>query len=542
MIIQCDQCNTKFKLDDAKVPDKGVKVRCARCKNIFLVQKEAPAEEPDFDFLLSGLGAPSPGAGTDLPQEGGAPPAPAGGEEGGIFGELPETGMGEASEQSVASDDQHAGRDDFGEDFFSFKEETSAQEEKGPERGEFPFEEEAAAPTDTGVTAESAKGETGEFDFGEYPVTEGESAAAQSVGSGTPAGAAAEAESFDFGAVDFGPGESLEALAGKVPDVAAGEEEKEELFPPAEPPPLPHDDDQGVEWEAKPAAESAGEFVFSTEALPSMAKDEAESLSMVAEEEKQEAGMSPADLAGLLAERAEVAAETAKEQVEKPEQETAPVTPAPAVEQEPAPPVVPVIPSAEEELPPLAISTRKKGSSVLPVAVTAIAILIVLAVAGLGFYVFKEGPAAFDKLGLSSLAKLLGMETFEAGSITVKNPQGAFMVNKEAGEIFVISGEAVNNFKVARASIQVKATVLGPKGEALVQKTAYCGNFLSREQLTTLPMAQIDEAMGSPFGDSLANLGVQPGKGIPFVIVFSGVPKNAGEFSVEVVGSTLASQ
>jgi hypothetical protein len=178
----------------------------------------------------------------------------------------------------------------------------------------------------------------------------------------------------------------------------------------------------------------------------------------------------------------------------------------------------------------------------LPVAVTAIAILIVLAVAGLGFYVFKEGPAAFDKLGLSSLAKLIGMETFEAGSITVKNPQGAFMVNKEAGEIFVVRGEAVNNFKEARASIQVKATVLGAKGEALVQKSAYCGNLLSREQLATLPMAKIEEAMESPFGDSLANLGVRPGKGIPFVIVFSKVPKNAGEFSVEVVGSTLASQ
>jgi hypothetical protein len=212
------------------------------------------------------------------------------------------------------------------------------------------------------------------------------------------------------------------------------------------------------------------------------------------------------------------------------------------VEQETVPPVVQVIPDSDEELPPLAISTRKKGNSVLPVAVTAIAILIVLAVAGLGFYVFKEGPAAFDKLGLASLAKLLGMKTSEAGSITIKNPQGAFMVNKEAGEIFVVSGEAVNNFKEARASIQVKATVLGTQGEALLQKTAYCGNSLSKEQLATLPMSQIEEAMASPFGDSLANLGVQPGKGIPFVIVFSRVPKSAGEFSVEVVGSTLASQ
>ncbi len=59
MIIQCDQCNTKFKLDDAKVPDKGIKVRCAKCKHVFMVQKETSSEEPDLDFLLSGLGAPA---------------------------------------------------------------------------------------------------------------------------------------------------------------------------------------------------------------------------------------------------------------------------------------------------------------------------------------------------------------------------------------------------------------------------------------------------------------------------------------------------
>src|SRR5512137_2324291 len=175
MIIQCDQCNTKFKLDDAKVPDKGVKVRCAKCKNIFLVQKEAPVEEPDFDFLLSGLGAPSPDAGTDLPQEGGAAPSPPRGDEGGMFGELPDAKMGAGAETSAATEEQHAGRDDFGEDFFAFKKETSAPEEGVHERGEFPFEEEEAAPTDTAATEERAKGETGEFDFGEYPFTEGES-------------------------------------------------------------------------------------------------------------------------------------------------------------------------------------------------------------------------------------------------------------------------------------------------------------------------------------------------------------------------------
>jgi predicted Zn finger-like uncharacterized protein len=37
MIIQCEQCQTKFKLDDSKVADKSIKVRCARCRHVFSV-------------------------------------------------------------------------------------------------------------------------------------------------------------------------------------------------------------------------------------------------------------------------------------------------------------------------------------------------------------------------------------------------------------------------------------------------------------------------------------------------------------------------
>ena len=40
MIIQCEQCLTKFKLDDAKVKAKGVKVRCAKCRHVFTVTKQ----------------------------------------------------------------------------------------------------------------------------------------------------------------------------------------------------------------------------------------------------------------------------------------------------------------------------------------------------------------------------------------------------------------------------------------------------------------------------------------------------------------------
>ena len=37
MVITCASCLTKFNLDDARIPQKGVKVRCSRCRQVFYV-------------------------------------------------------------------------------------------------------------------------------------------------------------------------------------------------------------------------------------------------------------------------------------------------------------------------------------------------------------------------------------------------------------------------------------------------------------------------------------------------------------------------
>ena len=50
MIIQCEKCATKFRLDDAKVTDNGVKVRCSRCRQVFTVYKEELSDGLPEDF------------------------------------------------------------------------------------------------------------------------------------------------------------------------------------------------------------------------------------------------------------------------------------------------------------------------------------------------------------------------------------------------------------------------------------------------------------------------------------------------------------
>ena len=46
MIVKCEQCQTRFKIPDDKVTDKGVKVRCTKCGNTFRVGKDGAAIPP----------------------------------------------------------------------------------------------------------------------------------------------------------------------------------------------------------------------------------------------------------------------------------------------------------------------------------------------------------------------------------------------------------------------------------------------------------------------------------------------------------------
>jgi predicted Zn finger-like uncharacterized protein len=47
MIVKCEQCDTKFKIPDDKVSEKGVKVRCTKCGHTFRVAKPAaPSAAP----------------------------------------------------------------------------------------------------------------------------------------------------------------------------------------------------------------------------------------------------------------------------------------------------------------------------------------------------------------------------------------------------------------------------------------------------------------------------------------------------------------
>ncbi|MBI3755643.1 MAG: zinc-ribbon domain-containing protein, partial [Deltaproteobacteria bacterium] len=48
MIVQCDGCNTKFRLDDSKVKGQGVRVRCTKCQSVFTVMPSPPSPSSEI--------------------------------------------------------------------------------------------------------------------------------------------------------------------------------------------------------------------------------------------------------------------------------------------------------------------------------------------------------------------------------------------------------------------------------------------------------------------------------------------------------------
>lgn len=70
MVVVCEKCETRFHLDDTRVPAKGARVRCSRCKHAFFVRPEvrdkaALVEELAADAVQAG-GVPLPEATQDL--------------------------------------------------------------------------------------------------------------------------------------------------------------------------------------------------------------------------------------------------------------------------------------------------------------------------------------------------------------------------------------------------------------------------------------------------------------------------------------------
>lgn len=502
MIIQCNHCSAKFRMDDSKLANGPVKVRCAKCKEIFVVQKEEPAVESEL--------APQPV--TASPAEN-SPSQP---------DSVPDSGAGAAG---YSLDSPGTSEDPFSSDSvdFSFNSESSSTanqdttSEQNDSSNEFDWHASSSASDasradsafdlsafDASIAAAdttAAPAEDNDFNFDDVNYKASTPSVESSAVTGSP-----QTDDFamDFGDISFSGQPSAAQSGSDSPAESSAEE-------------------FATSAAVSPQSSTADDFVFSFNAddekqsvAASSAADEPENVNF------GEFSFGEMDDAALADNGKPAAIQQAKSSEE--------FVPAESPQE-----------YSEEELPPLSLTSRKKSGSLFPLLVILGAIIVIIVLAGSGVYFFS-GPKAFSKVGLGFLVEWYGDNGAAEGSIALKGVTASYTVNSTAGELFVVRGEAVNNFKKPRASIQIKVALLGPGGTTLVTKSAFCGNSLSNEQLASLPLAKIEEIMNNQFGDSLANLGLKPGGTIPFVVIVSPVPKEATDYNVQVGGSTVATQ
>jgi predicted Zn finger-like uncharacterized protein len=191
-------------------------------------------------------------------------------------------------------------------------------------------------------------------------------------------------------------------------------------------------------------------------------------------------------------------------------------------------------PLVEPEVPPQPIEKKKGGSISSIIRILLLLILGILIIGGV--FVYINGPDQLNQTIQQFWGQQINQPT-QNGQITLSNLEGKFIKNEHSGDLFLIHGEAINNFSQSRAAIQVKGVIFDQNGKPLLQKTVFCGNPISLQELQTLSFVELEKIMGNQFGKDLSNMKIESKKSIPFDIVFKDLPQNLSEFSVKVTSS-----
>jgi predicted Zn finger-like uncharacterized protein len=572
MIVQCEACQTRFRLADEKIKAGGTKVRCSKCKEVFTVMppEPEPVEEAvdygSFNMEKVADEAPSGPTATTEPV---VPPTPepeaepTAQESAPAAAEPPAESTQETEEDvdfsTLESEMGDPVPDDELADEFSFVDTSQLSADAADGEETETAEADVSADTekqeqgslDEATNFDDAFSETDEpggaleFEFNEESDTAAaETAASDEIDSTTESFAGNEEidfsseESADTSALssDEAPEDTQEQ--DEPGDFAFGdtEEEAQASNESSEPDEFSFDDDVPFEEESSsewgddaPAEDTSFDFEE-----PQFDTNEAPAESPAAESRDDSLQFGEIDFAsdssedeapGLASE--DDFSKASMELKEEPES----FSPS---QESPKPPAD----NYDDEKPLLAPPPPKK-SSLSRILVLLVLLLAILGGAA-GFLFIQEGTINLSTIGqyLPFLQEYIGEAPASSpGDRIGINVSGSSYVNGTEGQLLVIQGAAVNNHPVTRSSITIKGVLLDAQGQTLLQQTVFCGNQLSDNALKTMSFAAIEEAMNNQFGDSLSNMNVAAGTSIPFTIVFRNLPGGIANINVEVVDS-----
>lgn len=508
MIIQCDACQTRFKLPDEKLKPEGVKVRCTKCETVFLVPAPPPALEP------KAVESPKPPASEF------------------DFSDIDLDNLGE---------EKTTDQDDFDFDEFNMEavENGSASEQPSPPPGEAQSSEQPAR--DIGD-------ELPDFNLPEDFSFEGDSNDTEPLADFSPEDLSlepasptnenesrhADEDAEDFSAEDltsppaddFSFDTNEPTIGGDLGQTFDVSDELGEL-PELGERPQPKVEDFG--------GGTADEFNFAEEDTPFAAAgqvdadDGPDSVEFAFEDPVPQAEAT-VNLEGDGQEAKDFIFE------EEPIKQTpSAIKTGPVVSKQAVSTTPPARPKRNRKSGNARVKKRKKNKH----TGLLLMLLLISLLAG-GYAYLAQMKGTWDpQILLRHLQEMTGTVAPEnpTAKIELLNLRSSFVSNQNSGQLFAIAGEARNGYSHTRSAISVKGVIYGPKGEAVTQQTVFCGNPLDEAALRTLPFAKIEESMNNQFGDSLSNLDVAPGTTVPFTIVFKNLPEAVNEFNVEVADS-----
>ncbi|RMG61088.1 MAG: DUF3426 domain-containing protein [Deltaproteobacteria bacterium] len=488
MIIKCDSCNAKFKLNEDKIKGKGARVRCRKCGDYIIVMK------PGYEHLKSQFMDAIKDK-TLTPKKEETPPPSA--EKAAPLTQTEEAGVPK-QEEAVATPPPEA--TEKVEEAPSPEPETKREEE--PLLGEKEEIDESMVPAEPEPPSQKE----------EEPVDDIDRAFEQYL-------------------------ESMKSIEeGKEPIVEEKVEEKEEEAPGVSEEILsPHEtlaylSDQVKEEEKKEEETPEPGFDLKLEEEKIDFSDALDFSSVLQEKPAEEApeekaGPAEPDIPSFIHE-------------EKGEPSPAPETPVreeaePSVEEREE--AKPAEPSPYEVVPREIIRKKKRKAKTGMFLIVLLIFLVIIAAAG-AFLAFTEQGNQVLKTYAPQIRSILGIKgKVSAPRFKISNLVGYYATNEKEGKIFVVKGEVVNLSRTPKSGLRVKGELLDKKGNVLIEKTVFAGNPISPSKLRSAPKVEIDSALNNKLGKNLSNIDVQPGSSVPFMIVFFDVKGEVDAYRVECV-------
>ena len=206
-------------------------------------------------------------------------------------------------------------------------------------------------------------------------------------------------------------------------------------------------------------------------------------------------------------------------------------------------PVIEIPPYREEEpipVPPVEPPMRRgspvpesprQRSSVGPVLAV---VLVVLLAAGGYLGLTSSGRKTLER-AIPGVAALWGENpaAHAAPVYDLRNVIGYYESGSASPRILVIKGQVANLSKVEKSGIRVRATLLDNTDAVLAQQAVYAGNILPGEAIRKGKRETLSKTLENRFGEGLANMNVAPGKAIPFMVVFFDAPANMDSYKLE---------